>query len=234
MIEERNLASFPARESALNNRLILSNIFAELAGHYDCSSNFLKTYTKRQPRCQSQEDLRRCCLVNRLWFEDAAPLLWRDLDCPDVAHQIIVTDILLGIPDPGRRQFYAKFVQRCTDYARSQHKPRDFVDAEFANLKALKLILGGEHVPNINARPLKSLVIDPQSEHCSAYEYDIAQEEMKMIFESLPTLFPNLESIVFVDRVRVYPGELERLAAQLPRLKEFDHGMVYVTRRRIM
>nr|POF26401.1 hypothetical protein CFP56_22550 [Quercus suber] len=226
MAGEVQNSGFSACRMALNNWVIFSRIFAWMSDfntHYDCCEHYLETYTKREPRCQVQEMLRRCCLVSRSWFYQAAPCLWRDLDCADVAHMTMVTNILSAIPDSRRRQYYASLIHSCTDYTRDRIMTSELDDIKFPNLKALTLNLGGGHVPNLHVPSLRSLVIDPQSKHCSPCEYDIAQEEMKTIFQALPILFPNLESVIFEDRVRVYHGALENLATQLPHLKHFNH-----------
>lgn len=41
--------------------------------------------------------------------------------------------------------------------------------------------------------------------------------------------FPHLESVTFIDRARVWPGALKKLADRLPRLKHFDTESVKET-----
>ncbi|RAL08447.1 uncharacterized protein BO97DRAFT_408295 [Aspergillus homomorphus CBS 101889] len=175
----------------------------------------------------------RCALVNRLWFHATIPALWEeDLDW---SFRSQIPDHLTQVEDPSRRQMYANYIKRANLTTVPEACSLKYAAAlgglQFPRLEYVKLICPGadwqesSNVPPLLSSRVKVLDIDPRFEW-NPITYCVKHAEWDELFEQIPKVFPNLETVTFMDCARVFPGALERFAKGLPRLKSFDHHCV--------
>ncbi|RAK75899.1 uncharacterized protein BO72DRAFT_449349 [Aspergillus fijiensis CBS 313.89] len=178
--------------------------------------------------------LYRCALVNRPWSAVTLPMLWRDdLDSSHSSNDL--PDRLVRIADPARRQMYAAMVTRARLVTVSEPVAQGYGAAlrevEFPRLESVTLVCpgagGGELscVPPVRGGRVKVLEIDPRFESWPD-TYCVRHAEWEALFGEIPTIFPNVEKVVFKDRARVFPGALERFAERLSALKRLDRRLV--------
>ena len=138
--------------------------------------------------------LARCAQVNKLWFYEAARVLWRDWDDWPVFGQSVLFKTFEKM-NPTRRQIYANMVQSAElvaieDEDLLEKVQTTFEDITFPNLKTIELLVPGDcnyetnrvQIPIFHAPRLTSLSIDPH------YEWDpplyfVSRDEWKILFE---------------------------------------------------
>ncbi|PYH81185.1 hypothetical protein BO82DRAFT_354909 [Aspergillus uvarum CBS 121591] len=178
--------------------------------------------------------LYRCALVSRHWSATTLPVLWRDdLECSHSSNDLL--DRLARIADPARRQMYAAMVTRARLVTAAepvtQYYGAALREVEFPRLESVTLVCpgagGGELscVPPVRGGQVRVLEIDPRFESWPD-TYCVRHAEWKALFEEIPTRFPNVETVAFLDRARVFPGALERFAERLSALKRLDRRLV--------
>ncbi|OJK01959.1 hypothetical protein ASPACDRAFT_1853986 [Aspergillus aculeatus ATCC 16872] len=178
--------------------------------------------------------LYRCALVNRPWSAVTLPVLWsEDLECSYSSNDL--PDRLARIADPARRQVYAAMVTRARLVTVSEPVAQGYGAAlrevEFPRLESVTLVCpgagGGElsYVPPVRGGRVRVLEIDPRFESWPD-TYCVRHAEWEALFGEIPTIFPNVETVVFKDRARVFPGALERFAERLSALKRLDRRLV--------
>ncbi|KAH8646345.1 hypothetical protein BX600DRAFT_477554 [Xylariales sp. PMI_506] len=177
----------------------------------------------------------RCGQVSKLWCSEAMPYAWRNLRHTYPFERVSLPRII-GAVEPDRRQRYADMVEIAIMVGVASGEEADDADAaihgvEFPNLKEVTMPLAGfnrsEHIPVMGKNTVKVLNVDPSFD-CYPDTYRVDQDEMKLILEQIPAVFPHLEELNIVDACLAYPGALEDCARRLPKLKKFDHSSVIV------
>ncbi|KAF7352188.1 putative rta1 domain protein [Mycena venus] len=179
----------------------------------------------------SHKDLATCGLVNRFWYQESMPNLWRDLttsNCtlPSLFHNI----------GPARRQFYANFIERAdltlAGISTAAETDEALHGLAFPRLTVLKIWVPNPgyddppHVPSIQNHRIVALEIDPHYEMCYPEFFGVLEEEWEVILEQIPNVFPDLERFEFKDCSLVEQRVLERFAGRLPRLEVLDYSLV--------
>ncbi|KAF2096260.1 hypothetical protein NA57DRAFT_79027 [Rhizodiscina lignyota] len=172
----------------------------------------------------------RCGLVNRLWFKEAMRCLWME---PNVGffRQCNLPALFAKI-NPSRRQFYADFIKKAVLVTISDSRDPDspLCAVIFPKLEALKLVLDGYcdgfYVPKVNCPKLTNLEIDPPYESEPEESFGITRDEMDIILDQIPNVFPSLEYISFLNCVKINSGALKHLAERLPHFKDLDESEV--------
>ncbi|CAH0051851.1 unnamed protein product [Clonostachys solani] len=178
--------------------------------------------------------LARCCCVNRLWFNEAAPLLWAAPTQFTFAMDQTLSKLFNQL-DESRRQMYANFVKEAViagvppDEAFENDEP--LKGLEFPKLENVDLPLAGwgqsEYIPRIGNHRVKILSIDPSFD-VYPDTYRVMQEELGSILEQIPDIFPELENVDIIDSCLAAPGAIEKCESRLPKLKYFNRGPVVV------
>ncbi|PYI14160.1 hypothetical protein BO99DRAFT_345720 [Aspergillus violaceofuscus CBS 115571] len=178
--------------------------------------------------------LYRCALVNRPWSAATLPVLWRDdLGCSHSSNELL--DRLARSADPARRQMYAAMVTRARLVTVGEPVAQGYGAAlrevEFPRLESVTLVCPGagggalSYVPPVRGDRVRVLEIDPRFESWPD-TYCVRHAEWEALLEEIPTIFPNVETVAFLDRARVFPGALGRFAERLPALKRLDRRLV--------
>ncbi|CAG9984975.1 unnamed protein product [Clonostachys byssicola] len=178
--------------------------------------------------------LARCCCVNQLWFDEAAPLLWAAPTEFTFAMDQTLSKVFDQL-DASRRQMYANFVKEAViagvppDEASENDEPLKGLD--FPKLESVDLPLAGwgqsEYIPRIRNHRVKILAIDPSFD-IYPDTYRVMQDEMGSILEQIPDIFPDLENVDIIDCCLAAPGAIEKCESRLPKLKYFNRGPVIV------
>ncbi|RHZ61405.1 hypothetical protein CDV55_105999 [Aspergillus turcosus] len=192
--------------------------------------------------CTREYTLLCCGLVNKTWYHDAMPILWKDLHPSFYWHNL---PKLFRSITPDRRQFYANFVEKALLHAvMDENDDNDEIlkSLAFPKLRALHLFVGVGHgyIPRIQGHRIEELDVVPY--HHAYPIVMVGAEDMNAILEQIPVsfrtpagltrihrliedkvVFPDVRNLVFVDLAPVYRGVLQRLAARLPRLEKYDH-----------
>ncbi|KAH8698940.1 hypothetical protein BGW36DRAFT_460756 [Talaromyces proteolyticus] len=176
----------------------------------------------------------RCCLVNRLWYQEAVPLMWETIE--GWFWDPLLPICFEGIFHHSRRQFYANFIKRLVLQTINQQTAQRYDlllrGLVFPKLEWLRLYLRGNiwekyGVPPVDGPNLKTMELDPHFENdITGTDYLTSQDDWENVFEQVPIQFPALENVRIIDRARVWPGALERFEKRLPHLKKFDKRLV--------
>lgn len=172
-------------------------------------------------RSDALAHLARYGQVNKTWFDEAMRLLWRDPTTTLHPKQSSLV-LLFAKTNPERRQFYANFIQRANlttigGYvtAQSNYMLRDI---EFPRLRCLRLIVDYHgfrvDVPFLRNHSLTELEIES---YCSK-----SKDDMDMILEQIPDIFPQLEKVTFVQRAWIKSISLGLFKSRLTRLKVLE------------
>ncbi|RHZ56595.1 uncharacterized protein CDV56_106462 [Aspergillus thermomutatus] len=207
---------------------------------------------KREREIHTRQYTLLCCgLVNRTWYHDAMPLLWKDLH-PSFYWHNLPKHFRSITPD--RRQFYANFVEKALlDAVKDENDENDEIlqGLAFPKLRSLHLFVDYHdgYIPRIQAHRIEELDVVPRHH---AYPIRMVDAEvMSAILEQIPVsfrtparlprihqliedkvVFPDVRNLVFVDCAPVYRGAPQRLAARLPRLEKYDHRYLGEVRER--
>ncbi|VUC28742.1 unnamed protein product [Clonostachys rosea] len=251
---------------APTNPLLLREIVAEVMKWIDMDYGFshevysgkLDEYDEPEVLASYGKDgvLARCCCVNRLWFNEAAPLLWAAPTQFTFAMDQTLSKMLDKL-DMSRRQLYANFVKEAViagvppDDAFEHDEPLKGLD--FPKLESVDLPLAGwgesEYIPRIKNHRVKILAIDPSFD-IYPDTYRVMQNEMGSILDQIPVrivfvlvisavfyrepncviqeIFPDLENVDIIDCCLAAPGAIEKCESRLPKLKYFGRGPVVV------
>ncbi|KAK7217739.1 hypothetical protein V2G26_005742 [Clonostachys chloroleuca] len=178
--------------------------------------------------------LARCCCVNRLWFEEAAPLLWAKPTQFTFASDQTLSKMFDQL-NVSRRQMYANFIKEAViagvppDEAFENDEP--LKGLEFPKLESVDLPLAGwgesEYIPRIRNHQVRILAIDPSFD-IYPDTYRVMQDEMGSILEQIPDIFPDLENVDIIDSCLVAPGAIEKCESRLPKLRYINRGPAIV------
>jgi len=173
--------------------------------------------------------LARCALVNKLWYLKAMPILWAFPNSHCGSKPACLTQIF-GAIEPPRRQSLANFVREANLVTVDTSDNRDAAirGIAFPKLQTVTMTLddySGVHVPRIENHIIKSLDLDPRFEYYPD-TYGMSPDQMESVLDQISIVFPELESLGFIDRAQVQTGALERLVKRLTSLKSFDHELV--------
>lgn len=173
--------------------------------------------------------LRRCAQVNRFWFHEALPHLWKDV-VTEASHYPL-SQIFQNI-QPDRRQLYANFIERASERNYHDGEKCDHIlhDLTFPRLKTLHVFLNHQHrFPQVRTDVLETLILDPHYEPCYPEMYFVDQDVSAAVLDQIAVLYPNVRSIEFVDKAVADPGFLDKFRARMPNLQKFDHSLVLET-----
>ncbi|KAF7156353.1 hypothetical protein CNMCM6106_009620 [Aspergillus hiratsukae] len=222
--------------TATQHALLLPEIrrsIIEWAGEepYDYNNNIYDEEEDIHIPCTREYTLLCCALVNKTWYHEAMPALWKDLDqlryMPNLPYffRPITPDCL---------QFYADFVENAFLHAMDENDDNDEIlnGMAFPKLRSLHLFVdfGHEYIPRIQGHRIEDLYVDPRHE---AYPTTtVSAEAMGAILEQIPLIeakvvFPDVRNLVFSDLAPVYRGAPQRLAARLPRLETYDYRYLH-------
>ncbi|KAL3464595.1 hypothetical protein BJX64DRAFT_286401 [Aspergillus heterothallicus] len=181
-----------------------------------------------------------CSLVNKLWFDHAMPLLWKQTvagygDHVPLDKMVSMNDefkawLMRISRDNGRREFYANFIETGMTSAWSEGFLGDTLEGlVFPRLKTLFVTVAGgcNLLPRIVAPQLTELVFDPQHYWNPMDEDWISADLIGELFEQIPVLFPTVDKLGLYDEAKIRSRDLQRLKDQLPRLRNID--MFYLT-----
>ncbi|KAJ5379880.1 uncharacterized protein N7496_002308 [Penicillium cataractarum] len=149
-------------------------------------------------KCPNNTTLRRCALVNHLWFQEAMRLLWERPGKPNA-------NPFSRIP-PARRQIYANFVKIFCLSLRLRHhrwlgkQKKVLRDITFPNATIAYIYafpgLDKLEVPPFRAPALKTLYLLMQD---LWYSFDRDSEIPYKLARRIKTLFPTLKRLVIAD-----------------------------------
>ncbi|KAJ6541493.1 hypothetical protein B0H19DRAFT_959101 [Mycena capillaripes] len=178
----------------------------------------------------SHADLAPCGLVNRLWYHESMPHLWRH------GTWICTLPRLFHCIEPARRQFYANFIERAwvalAGISTAAEDDEALRGLAFPRLTALKITVMNppyddpSHVPRLQNHRVVALQVDPHYEACYPEFFGVSEEEWEVILEQIPIVFLDLERFEFEDCALVEQRVLERFAERLPRLEVLDYSLV--------
>ncbi|KAJ6541487.1 hypothetical protein B0H19DRAFT_1173354 [Mycena capillaripes] len=165
------------RLTVAHTALLLPEILDSIFHHVNCTDWF-------------HEELARCGLVNRLWYHESMPHLWRDVTAyyctlPHLFHRI----------EPARRQFYANFIEHAfvvlAGISTAAEDDEALRGLAFPRLTALRITVpnpGYEdppHVPRIQNHRVVVLEVDPHYESCYPEFFGVSKEQWEVILEQI-------------------------------------------------
>ncbi|KAF3909677.1 hypothetical protein AA313_de0208025 [Arthrobotrys entomopaga] len=190
--------------------------------------NYPESYTDL--KSPNLANLARCARVNKLWFEESICFLWKDPN----AHNYGFYGLRHYFErlEPERRQFYANYVEECMieDVQVQEQSNTVLLELEYPNLKKVKLRAAGWfdcQFPKFGKNSVRKIEFDPRFD-VYPDTYGVRQDEMKQSLDYIAETFPDLETLDVIDRCLAYPGDLESFARRMPKLKSFDHRLVWV------
>ncbi|KAK6538610.1 hypothetical protein TWF694_010188 [Orbilia ellipsospora] len=176
-------------------------------------------------------DLAHCACVNKLWFKEAIRILWRN---PTKYNTRLnkLSNFFYEI-EPERQQFYLDHIeefviQDVSEQDEASRKPLHHL--EYPNLKTITMRAAGWwgfRFAKFGKNSARKLRFDPRFD-VYPDTYGVDQEKMKKTLDYIVETFPNLESLEILDRCLAYPGDLENFARRMPKLKTFNHELVWV------
>ncbi|KAH8422297.1 uncharacterized protein LDX57_000054 [Aspergillus melleus] len=186
---------------------------------------FTKEISDTQPRTGKQTHwghhriLRCCALVNKVWYREAGPYLWKQIEeDEDDEKFLFIQDCFSTVATP-RKQYYAGFIEQGT-VDNWWSDPHPLKDLSFDRLTSLRIWLDqhGQRIPRLKAPRLKRLEIAPKDPSFS--------DPMKHCFEGLvdelakyiPRIYPHLRIVIFAV-IMPTPHLVKRLMKRLPELK---------------
>lgn len=198
--------------------------------------------------------LLRCSLVNALWWYEAIRFIWRHLGGPEYPNADLLA-CFRGFNDHRRKQLHANLVTQADLFLINRDNAGDYnalaQGVIFPNLHRLRLYCpkGRDHIPQLNSPSLKILEIDPQFQcEFGIPEYALSQEQWdevlprisvscgchslviivpnQKVTTTMQALFPVLDTVKFLDQVRVRQGALAQFEKSLPFLEILDREFV--------
>ncbi|KAG8623808.1 hypothetical protein KVT40_008784 [Elsinoe batatas] len=223
------LSMRPARANAAQRALQLPEIVSTLfqiihTGPYNvsCMQNATKRYLAEI------DILFQCSLVNKLWYSEAARLIW--IEPQSMTYTVTFPDLFAAIP-AHRRQFYADFVEEVTYHSPNEEETAKhnelFKDVIFPRLKSICVMLDWEScIPKLDCPNLQELDLDPRHE-CYPEMWVVTQDRTDIILNQVATLYPKVPSISFIDQCIAFPGTMQKFKDRMgSSLKHLDYTAV--------
>ena len=135
--------------------------------------------------------LARCARVNKLWWMEATPLIWREPHWDLWSHD---SATILRRVEPERRQYYANFIEEAQlwSYEPNNNPAADemFRETKFPRLAKVRIVLPtsgkATHMPRLNAPELRDLEIDPPCDSYPRTYHGFGPDNWDVIFEQIP------------------------------------------------
>jgi hypothetical protein len=142
--------------------------------------------------CTREYTLLCCGLVNKTWYHEAMPVLWKELDPLGSWHTLPY--FFRPIP-PNRRQFYADFVKHALlDTVKDEKDDNNEIlsGLAFPNLRSLHLYVaeGKRYIPRIQGHRIEELAVFPYHEVSPIFV--LGAEDTNEIMEQIPVSFRTL------------------------------------------
>ncbi|KAI5300884.1 hypothetical protein KEM55_004176 [Ascosphaera atra] len=186
---------------------------------------------------QSGRALQAAACVSRTWHLEAIRLLWKN---PPNTRGDSIPQMLARIPQE-RRQVYANYLEeglidalesrerKATWMKEAQMHCKDVLPGlSFPKLKSVLVMVQPEadYVPPIESQNITDLFIHAWHE----YEWELSTPARigSALLEQIAKVFPNVETLKFMNGVNINQSALKQLAERLPKLKTFDHSLCWI------
>jgi hypothetical protein len=171
--------------------------------------NLILHHVRPEPDNWNYSDLAPCGLVNKLWYRESMPHLWRVTPSWNCSLPSLFRPI-----EPERRQFYANLVERASlvlaGISTAAEDDGALRGIAFPKLAELKIVVPNPgyrdppYVPRIGSHRVVELVVDPHYEACYPEFFGVSEKDWEDILEQIPVSFhPFLERWKFLMNVRV-------------------------------
>ncbi|KAJ7935288.1 hypothetical protein B0H13DRAFT_1590807 [Mycena leptocephala] len=188
-------------------------------------------HVRPDPDHWNYSDLALCGRVNKLWYRESMPHLWRVTPSYNCSLPSLFRPI-----EPERRQFYASLIERASlvlaGISTAAEDDEALRDITFSKLTELQITVPNSgyqdplYVPRIGSHRVIELRVDPRYELCYPEFFGVSEKDWEDILEQISIVFPDLERFDFEDCALVEQRVLERFAERLPRLEELDYSLV--------